>query len=431
VAEKVIKRIKGGRVIEPGVNLDAFLDVIIEGDRIKSLVAPGDDFPDVAEVIDATGKLVTPGLIDIHTHLRDPGQEYKESIETGTRAAASGGITTVACMANTDPVNDNAGITRYMIKKACRFGYARVVPIGAVTKGLAGEELSEMAELAEAGCGGFSDDGKPVMNAELMRRAMEYAGGLDKVIIVHAEDSNLSGGGVMNEGKVSTRLGLEGIPAAAEEAMIARDIILSKLTGAPVHFAHVSTAGSVELIRWAKERLLPVTAETCPHYFTLTQQAVRGYDTSAKVNPPLRTEADVEAVREGLADGTIDCIVSDHAPHARHEKEVEFDLALPGISGIETLLGLTMRLVEDGTLSLIEAIRKLTFAPARVLGLDAGTLGRGSPADITLIDPDVTWRVDPAKFESKGKYTPFEGMELKGKACLTIVGGQKIQLEES
>ena len=425
-----IKRIHGGRIIDPHVNLDAVLDLLIEGDRIKALLGPDDEYPGVDEVIDAKGLLVTPGLVDIHVHLREPGQEYKETVATGTKAAAATGITTVACMANTDPPNDNAGITKYILRKAAEAGFARVAPIGAVSKNLCGEELSEMNELVEAGCVAFSDDGKPVMNAELMRCALEYAGGLSKAIIVHAEDSELVRGGVMNEGAVSTELGLIGIPAAAEEVMIARDILLAEMTGSPIHFAHVSAAGSVELIRRAKEKGLPVTAETCPHYFTLTEEAVRGYDTRARVNPPLRTERDVNAIINGLADGTIDCITSDHAPHARHEKEVEFEIALCGISGIETLLGLTLKLVENGNLSLIDALGKLTIAPSRILGLEAGTLARGAPADVALIDPQVSWTVDPAKFHSKGKFTPFEGMKLRGRAVKTLVGGRIIQVND-
>jgi len=423
----LLKRIRNGRVIDPGINLDADLDIIIEGDRIKALLNRGDDYPGVEEEIDASGKIVVPGLLDIHVHLREPGQEYKETVETGTRAAAANGTTTVACMANTDPPNDNASVTRYILRKAAEAGYARVAPIGAVSKGLKGEELSEMAELADAGCVAFSDDGRPIMNAELMRCALEYAGGLGKPIIVHAEDLNLVRGGVMNEGWVSTRLGLNGAPNAAEEAMIARDIVLARLTGTPVHFAHVSTADAVELIRRAKESDLPVTAETCPHYFTLTHQAVRGFDTRTRVNPPLRSEADAQAIKEGLADGTIDCIVSDHAPHARHEKEVEFDIASPGISGIETLLGLTLKLVDENTLSLNAALEKLTTAPARILGLEAGNIAKGALADITIIDPDVKWTVDPSKFHSKGKFTPFEGMKLQGRATLTLVAGKTVQ----
>ena len=425
-----ITRIHGGRVIDPDVNLDAALDLLIEGDRVKALLNPDDEYPGVDEQIDAKGLLVIPGLVDIHTHLREPGQEYKETVETGTKAAASAGITSVACMANTDPTNDNAGITKYILKKASEAGFAGVAPIGAVTKGLCGKELSEMGELTEAGCVAFSDDGKPIMNAELMRCALEYAHGLGKTIVVHAEDLNLGRGGVMNEGAVSTELGLVGIPAAAETVMIARDIVLSHLTGAPIHFAHVSSAVSVELIRRAKEKGLPVTAETCPHYFTLTDEAVRGYDTRTRVNPPLRTERDVHAIIKGLADGAIDCIASDHAPHARHEKEVEFEIALSGISGIETLLGLTLRLVEDGNLSLIDAIAKLTSAPARILGLESGTLARGAPADVALIDPQVTWTVDPAKFQSKGKFTPFEGMKLRGRSKMVLLGGRVISFEK-
>ena len=430
MSEGTIKRIRGGRVIDPLADLDDNIDLIVEGDRIKALLKPDDDYPNVDKVIDAPGKLVAPGLVDIHAHLREPGQEYKETIETGTRAAAAGGITTVACMANTDPVNDNSSVTRYILRKAAEAGYAQVGPIGAVTKNLAGEELSEMAELAEAGCVAFSDDGRPIMNTELMRRALEYARWLDKTIIVHAEDTGLSGGGVMDEGAVSTELGLPGYPAAAEEVMIARDILLAQMTGARVHFAHVSTAGGVELIRKAKQAKLPVTAETCPHYFTLTEEAVRGYDTRARVSPPLRTDKDVQAVREGLADGAIDSIASDHAPHARHEKEVEFELALPGITGIETLLGLTLRLVEGGALPLIDAIARLTTGPARALGLEAGTLAKGALANIAIIDLEASWTVDPTKFRSKGRFTPFEGMELKGRVVSTLLSGNVVDIEK-
>jgi dihydroorotase len=371
--------------------------------------------------------LVTPGLVDIHVHLREPGQEYKETIETGTRAAASGGFTSVCCMANTDPVNDNASVTDYIIKQASKCSYARVFPIGAVTLGLKGEILAELGELTDAGCVAFSDDGQPIMNSAVMRRALEYLKRFNRVLIVHAEDKNLSSGGVMHEGEVSTELGLPGIPASAEEVMVARDICLAKAFDARVHFAHISTAGSVELIRRAKKEGVPVTAETAPHYFSLSAEAVRGYNTSAKVNPPLRTEEDVVAIKEGLADGTIDCIASDHAPHASHEKNIEFQLALCGISGLETTLGLTLKLVEEGTLSMRDAIAKLTTNPAKVLGLQIGTLSRGMPADLTIIDPEEEWVVEPQKFLSKGKHSPFEGMKLKGKVRATMIGGKLVK----
>jgi len=424
-----IKRIHGGRVIDPAVNLDASLDILIENGRIKSLINTNTDFPGVTEKIDVSGKILTPGLIDMHTHLREPGQEYKEGIENGTKAAASGGITSVACMANTDPVNDNGSVTDFIIRRAAEFGYARVYPIGAVSKSLAGVELSEMGELAAAGCVAFSDDGNTIMNAELMRCALEYARDLDKCIIVHAEDLNLLRGGVMHEGSVGTQMGLPGAPSSSEEVIVARDIILSRMTGAPVHFAHISTAGSVELIRKAKEDGVPVTAETCPHYFTMTHQAVLGYNTRARVNPPLREDSDVEAIKNGLKEGVLDCIASDHAPHARHEKEVEFERAMPGISGIETILGLTLTLVDDGTLSLIEAIEKLTVVPARIIGIESGTLSRGAPADITVIDMEKEWTVKTENFISKGKFTPFEGMKLKGRAVATFINGEEINIE--
>lgn len=419
-------RIKGGRVVDPSINLDEKLDILIEDGKFKGLLRPEESFPDVEE-IDATGMLVTPGLVDIHVHLREPGQEYKETIETGTRAAASGGFTSVCCMANTDPVNDNASVTDYIIKQASKCSYARVFPIGAVTLGLKGEILAELGELTDAGCVAFSDDGQPIMNSAVMRRALEYLKRFNRVLIVHAEDKNLSSGGVMHEGEVSTQLGLPAIPASAEEVMVARDICLARAFDARVHFAHISTAGSVELIRRAKKEGVPVTAETAPHYFSLSAEAVRGYNTSAKVNPPLRTEEDVAAIKEGLADGTIDCIASDHAPHASHEKNIEFQLALCGISGLETTLGLTLKLVEEGTLSMRDAIAKLTTAPARVLGLQVGALSRGLPADLTIINPDEEWVVEPQKFLSKGKHSPFEGMKLKGKVRATMISGKLVK----
>lgn len=421
-------RIRGGLVIDPSVKLDKPLDIIIENGRIKDLVNPSENYKGEYDDIDASGKLVVPGLVDMHTHLREPGQEYKEGIEAGTRAAAAGGITSVACMANTIPTNDNASVTDYIIRRAAEFGFARVYPIGAVTKGLKGVELAEMGELANSGCVAFSDDGKPLMNAELMRRALEYSSDLNRKIIVHEEDANLAQGGSMNEGEFSTRLGLAGIPNAAEEVMIARDIILARMTGAPIHFAHVSTAGGVESIRRAKQQGINVTAETCPHYFLLTEESVIGYDTRSRVNPPLRSKKDVEAIRAGLKDGTIDCIASDHAPHASHEKNVEYEIALCGISGIETLLALSLKLVADDTLSYIDLIRKLSTAPAKILGIEAGSLAVGVRADITIIDPDAEWVVNPAEFKSKGKFTPFEGMKLHGRAIMTLLDGKVVKI---
>jgi len=427
---KRLTRVKGGRIIDPSINLDERLDVLIDGDHFKSLLQPGEEFPGVETVIDAGGMIVVPGIVDIHVHLREPGQEYKEDILSGTRAAASAGVTSVCCMANTDPVNDNSSVTEFIVRQAKKACFARVFPIGAVTKGLEGEVLAEIGELTDAGCVGFSDDGRPIMNAEVMRRALEYLKRFNGVLISHAEDKNLAGKGVMNEGDVSTELGLPAVPRAAEEVMIARDICLSEMLNARVHFAHVSTAGGVALIRQAKARGLPVTAETAPHYFKLTDEAVRGYDPRTRVNPPLRTEKDVSAIRAGLADGTIDCIASDHAPHASHEKDIEYQLALSGISGVETILGLTLSLVGDGTLSLMDGIAKLTTGPARVLNLEVGTMGRGKPADLTIINPDIEWTVDSTKFLSKGKNTPFNGMRLKGKAHATIIGGKLIKITQ-
>lgn len=415
--------IKNGHIIDPANKVDEKLDVLVSDGKIFKLGKPGALPANDSQVIDAAGKFVVPGLIDMHVHLREPGFEYKETIATGTAAAKAGGFTSVCCMPNTNPVNDNRSVTEFIISQA-RSASAQVFPIGTVTKGSKGEELAEMGELHAAGCVAISDDGKPVMNASMMRRAMEYSRIFDMLIISHCEDSTLSFKGVMNEGIVSTELGLRGIPRAAEDVMTGRDISLAELTGGRLHIAHVSTAGSVRLIRDAKSRGVKVTAETCPHYFSLTEEAVRGYNTLAKMNPPLRTGDDVAAIKQGLKDGIIDVIATDHAPHAMDEKSGEFDYAPFGIVGLETALGLTLKLVQEGVFSLAEAIRKLSVNPALILKLDKGTLSVGADADITMIDLNEDWTVDASQFKSKSKNTPFDGWNLRGKAVRTIVGGK-------
>jgi len=415
--------IRNGRVVDPASSLDAVADVLISGGRIERV---GRDLPVAAEttILDATGKLVCPGFIDIHVHLREPGYEYKETVASGTRAAAAGGFTAVACMANTHPVNDNRSITDYIRAKAAVEGVVRVYPIGAVTRGLGGEELAELAELAEAGCVAFSDDGKCVMNASLYRRAMEYTLPFGAPIISHAEDHHLSRGASMNEGVVSTELGMPGAPAAAEDIMVARDILLAELTGAHVHIAHLSTAGAVRLVRDAKARGVRVTAEVTPHHLLLTEDAVRTFDANAKMNPPLRSKRDTEVLLEALVDGTIDCIATDHAPHAGSEKEGEFDRAAFGIVGLETAVGLMLdRLVKPGALPLATLISRLSRDPARLLGLPGGSLAPGAAADLTLLDPAAEWTVDPAKFASRSRNTPFGGWTVTGRPWKTIVGG--------
>ncbi len=416
--------IKNGHIIDPANKVDGKLDILIADGKIAKLGAAGSISSPDAQVIDAAGKLVVPGLIDMHVHLREPGFEYKETIASGTAAAKAGGFTSVCCMPNTNPVNDNRSVTEFILSQAEREGAARVFPIGAITKGSKGEELSEMGELRAAGCVAVSDDGRPVMNAAIMRRAMEYARVFDLLVVSHCEDSSLSAKGVMNEGFVSTELGLRGIPRSAEDVMTARDLSLAELTGARVHIAHVSTAGSVELLRAAKARGVKVTAETCPHYFTLTDEAVRGYNTMAKMNPPPRTADDVAAIKAGLRDGTIDVIVTDHAPHGMDEKSGEFDYAPFGIVGIETALGLSLKLVQDGVLSMQQLIERMSMAPARIIRSGGGTLSAGSVADITIIDPDLTWKVDASQFRSRSKNTPFDGWKLTGRAVRTIVGGR-------
>ncbi len=415
--------IKNSHVIDPANKVDEKLDILVSDGKIAKLGRPGSIPADGAETVDAAGNLVVPGLIDMHVHLREPGFEYKETVASGCASAKAGGFTAVCCMPNTSPVNDNRSITEFILAQA-KATAVRVHPIGAITKGSKGEELSEMAELHAAGCRAVSDDGKPVMNAAIMRRALEYSKIFDLLVISHCEDSSLSGKGVMNEGVVATELGLRGIPRAAEEVMTARDILLAELTGARLHIAHVSTSGAVRLVREAKSRGVNVTAETCPHYFTLTEEAVRGYNTMAKMNPPLRTAEDVAAVKQGLRDGTLDVIATDHAPHAVDEKAGEFDYAPFGIVGLETALGLTLKLVDEGVLTLAEAIRKFTINPASLLKTGRGTLAVGADADITIIDQNIEWTVDASQFKSKSRNTPFNGWKLKGKAVKTIVQGK-------
>lgn len=415
--------IKGGRVIDPANNIDGEKDLLIEDGKVAEVLPPGQG-PADAEVLDASGCWVTPGLIDMHVHFREPGQEYKETIATGAAAALAGGVTAVACMPNTDPVNDDGSVTDYILRQAERADLARVYPVGAVTAGSRGEELAEMHELVSRGSVAVSDDGHPVSNPELMRRALEYSASLGVPLLNHPEELELSRGGVMNEGPPSTRFGLRGIPAAAEEVMVARDIILAELTGARLHLQHLSTEGSVRLVREAKTRGVKVTAETCPHYFTLLDEDLATYNTNFKMNPPLRSKRDQEAIFWGLADGTIDVIASDHAPHSPVEKDVEFDRALNGIVGIETLLPLSLELVRKELLYPEQLVKALSLNPARALGVPGGSLDAGSAADVTVIDLEAEWTVTPESLRSKSKNSPFLGRLMKGRARYTIVGGR-------
>ena len=418
--------IKNGQVIDPG-QINNKADVLVEDGKIQAV---GSDLQVSLKnsksitTINANGMIVCPGFIDLHVHLREPGFEHKETIATGVNSAVAGGFTTVCCMPNTSPVNDSQAITEFILRQAKIANKARVFPIGAITKGSKGEELAEIGELHEAGCVAISDDGIPVMNSLVMRRAMEYARTFDLPVIDHCEDLHLSADGSMNEGFVSTELGIPGIPNAAEEVMVARNIFLAELTQSRLHLPHVSTIGSVRLLQQAKERGVNVTAEASPHHFTLTEEAVRSFDTHTKMNPPLRTDADVQAVKKALKDGIIDIIATDHAPHAAYEKQRQFDNAPFGIIGLETALPLTLNLVDEGVLTLEEAISKLTREPARVFSLPYGTLAIGAEADITLIDTKKNWQLDPNRLHSKSRNTPFSGWMLKGRVAKTIVGGQ-------
>ena len=418
-----------GRVIDPASGVDAVGDVLIENGIIVEVSAnielSGERLAQF-EQIDAKGKWIVPGLIDMHVHLREPGEEYKETIASGSRAAVAGGFASVACMPNTRPVNDCAAVTRYILEKAKDEGGCRVFPVGAISKGLEGKNLAEYGELRAEGVLAVSDDGRPVMNSMLMRRALEYAATFDLLVISHCEDLDLSGAGLMSEGQISTMLGMRGIPRAAEEVMAARDILLAELTGSRLHLAHVSTAGSVALIREGKRRGIPVTAETAPHYFTLTEDLVSTFDPVYKVNPPLRAAVDVEAIKAGLADGTIDAIASDHAPHSPVEKDIEFEFAANGLIGLETSLPLILGLVRQGVLTPMEAIAKVAPNPARILGTRLGTLRKGSDADLTLIDPELKYTIDAGRFKSKSRNCPFHGMEVQGAAVMTLVGGRVV-----
>ena len=420
--------IAGGHVVDPG-QWNGIADVLIEEGKI-SAVEPNlqQKFQGsmALTTIDAKGLIVCPGFVDLHVHFREPGFEHKETIATGSAAAVAGGFTSVCCMPNTQPVNDSRSVTEFILAQAAAARKARVFPIGAITKGSKGEELAEIGELFDAGCVAISDDGFPVMNSRVMRRAMEYASAFRLPVIDHCEDAQLSRGGSMHEGAVSTELGIPGIPKAAEEVMVARNISLAELTGSRLHLPHVSTLRSVQMVREAKAQGLPVTAEACPHHFSLTDEAVRSFDANAKMNPPLRTDEDVQAIKEGLRDNTIDLVATDHAPHAVQEKQLEFDAAPFGIIGLETAFPLTLNLVEEGILTLEQAIAKLTREPARVFGLSHGTLAPGVEADVTLIDANAAWVVDPARLHSLSRNTPFAGWTLKGRVVKTLVGGKVV-----
>ncbi len=417
--------IRGGRVLDPSSGFDGEASILVEGNRIAKIAKRIQPRGRRIQILDASGRVVTPGFIDLHTHLREPGREDQETVRSGTRAAVSGGFTSVLCMPNTSPPIDDESVARFVLKKQEEAMFARVYPVGAITKGLAGEELSEIGHLVRAGAVAVSDDGHSVMNAALMRRALEYSMMFHIPVVSHCEDLNLTAGGVMNEGIHSTLFGMRGVASIAEEVMVARDILLAEYTGAHIHIAHVSTRGSVELIRTGKARGIRVTCDTAPHYFTLNDSMLRSYDTNLKINPPLRSEEDVAAIKSGLKDGTIDAVATDHAPHTQEEKEVEFDQAPPGIVGLETALGLVLtELVEPGIMDLPEAVAKLTFSPSRVIGLPVGTLAVGSPADLTIFDPHHSWVCEPSEFKSKSRNSPFKGRLLKGRVDHVLVDGR-------
>ncbi|MCX5781502.1 MAG: dihydroorotase [Elusimicrobia bacterium] len=418
--------IKNGRVIDPAANFDGVADVFISGNKIVEVKEKLENKNGV--IIDAKGKIVVPGLIDIHTHLREPGHEEEETIATGTKAAAHGGITTVFCMPNTHPPLDNAPAVEFILLKAQKEGIVNVFPVGCITKGSIGQELAEMGILKKAGIVAVSDDGNPVMNSQVMRRGLEYSKMFNLPVISHCEDKDLSKGGAMNEGYNSMVLGLRGIPSQSEEIIVSRDIMMAELTGAHLHIAHVSAAGSVELIRQAKKKKINVTCETCPHYFSLTDDAVKTFDTNTKMNPPLRTKEDIDEIKKGLKDGTIDCIASDHAPHSEEEKNKEYDLAPFGIIGLETMASLVItELVETKVLTWNEAISKLSANPAKIFSLkNRGSIKAGNIADVTIIDPAKEYTVKVSDFFSKSKNSPFIGRKLKGVMDTTIVGGRVV-----
>lgn len=432
--------IRGGRVIDPASGLDGVMDLLIEEGVIRRLAPPADagkprrsapggkGAEDADRVIEAQGLIVCPGLIDLHVHLREPGREDEETIASGTAAAARGGFTALACMPNTDPPNDSASVTEFILEQAARHGAVRVYPIGAISKGRKGEELAEIGELVAAGCVGISDDGSPVASAGLMRRAMEYATMFDIPVIPHCEELTLSQGGVMHEGLVSTQLGLKGIPGVAEAVEVARDLLLAEFTGARLHLCHLSAAESVRALREAKARGVKVTAEVTPHHLALTDEAVWGFSTNTKMNPPLRSAEDQAALREALADGTIDAIATDHAPHALAEKEQEFDYAPFGVTGLETCLGVVLTELYHGkVLTLAQIVERMSVAPARILGLKGrGSLAPGAEADVTLFDPEREWVVELKGMVSKSKNSPFLGWKLKGAPVMTIVGGKVV-----
>lgn len=425
--------LRGGRIIDPSQKMDAIGDVLIASEKIESL-GPNVDMGsrDDVDVIDCAGRVVAPGFIDVHCHLREPGREDVETIATGARAAAAGGFTAVCAMPNTDPVTDNQAAVGFIIRQAARAGASRVYPIGAISLGQRGEALAEFGEMVGAGAVAVSDDGKPVASAHMMRTALEYARTFGIPVADHCEEPTLAAGGAMNEGIVSARLGLKGVPSEAEEIMAIRDILLARRTGGHVHLCHMSTRGSVELIRWGKERGVNVTAEVCPHHISLTEDAVEGYNTNAKMNPPLRSAADVAALQEAVRDGTIDVIATDHAPHHYDEKEREFADAPNGIVGLETAFAVNVTwLVASGIIDVATLVEKMSCAPARIFRLAGGTLRRGNIADVTVFDPEAEWTVEPSRFRSKGRNTPYAGRRLKGRIHLTIVDGRIIyRLEE-
>jgi dihydroorotase len=418
--------LRGGTVVDPSQQMNQVLDVLISEGRIAAL-GQNLGVEDGADVIDCTGLVVSPGFIDVHCHLREPGREDVETVATGAQAAAAGGFTAVCAMPNTDPVTDNQAAVGFIVRQSQRAASARVYPIGAISVRQEGKVLAEFGEMVGAGAIAVSDDGKPVASAQLMRTALEYARTFKIPVIDHCEEPTLAAGGVMNEGIVSAQLGLKGVPAEAEEIMVIRDILLARLTGGHVHLAHMSTRGSVELIRWGKDRGIRVTAEVCPHHLSLTEESVRGYDTNAKMNPPLRTAADVDALREAVKDGTIDLIATDHAPHHYDEKEREFADAPNGIIGLETALAVVVtNLVVAGTLSFSDLVNRMSCAPARLFNLPGGSLTKGSVADVSVFDPSERWRVDATKFLSKGRNSPYDGMTLTGRPACTIVAGSVV-----